>query len=55
MVKKWLLQFNSQKIKAVFFSLKNVEQFPKLFLGDCTLEYVFGSIVIFQFRMVRSH
>ena len=40
MVKKWLLQFNPQKIKAVFFSLKNIEQFPKLFLGDCTLEYV---------------
>ena len=40
MVKKWLLQFNPQKIEAVFFSLKNVEKFTELFLGDCTLEYV---------------
>ena len=38
--KKWLLQFNPQKTKAVFFSLKNVEKFPELFFGDCTLEYV---------------
>ena len=29
-----------RKQKLYFFSLKNVEKFPELFFGDCTLEYV---------------
>lgn len=38
--KKWLLKFNPQKTKAVFFHLKNVHHFPNLFFENCQLEYV---------------
>ena len=38
--KQWLLEFNPQKTKVVFFSFKNVEKFPNLLFDDCTLEYV---------------
>lgn len=38
--KKWLLKFNPQITKAVFFQLKNVHHFPNLFFENCQLEYV---------------
>lgn len=37
---KWLLKFNPSKTKAVFFTKKHVEEFPKLFFQGCQLDYV---------------